>query len=160
MENKGTDLSCYFNNIGIRPTFINNKIFGNLYVVENLKPYSKFPERFIAVSDKTNKFYFVDCVCCDEKEFVEYIFIEINFGDLYTMSRRNISLYDLCVKHLNDIYVYLEDWDGMIYEKNSFHELYEDGFIDENDYIGIKSKTFNKTLLIGMLLEDDIKRIE
>ena len=75
MENKGTDLSCYFNNIGIRPTFINNKIFGNLYVVENLKPYSKFPERFIAVSDKTNKFYFVDCVCCDEKEFVEYIFI-------------------------------------------------------------------------------------
>ena len=156
---KETDLARYFRSIGIRPTFTNNKIFGNLYVVENLMPNSKFPERFIAVSDKTNKFYFVDCVCCDEKEFVEYIFVEIKFGDLYMMLR-NISLYDLCIKHLNDIYVYLEDWDGMIYEKNSFHELYEDGFIDENDYIGIKSKTFDNALLIGMLLEDNIKRIE
>ena len=107
---KETDLARYFRSIGIRPTFTNNKIFGNLYVVENLMPNSKFPERFIAVSDKTNKFYFVDCVCCDEKEFVEYIFVEINFGDLYMMLR-NISLYDLCIKHLNDIYVYLEDWD-------------------------------------------------
>ena len=68
MKNKETDLARYFRSIGIRPTFTNNKIFGNLYVVENLMPYSKFPERFIAVSDKTNKFYFVDCICCDEKE--------------------------------------------------------------------------------------------
>ena len=63
---KETDLARYFRNVGIRPTFTNNKIFGNLYVVENLMPYSKFPERFIAVSDKTNKFYFVDCTCYDD----------------------------------------------------------------------------------------------
>ena len=63
---KETDLARYFRSIGIRPTFTNNKIFGNLYVVENLMPLSKFPERFIAVSDKTNKFYFVDCTCYDD----------------------------------------------------------------------------------------------
>ena len=89
---KETDLARYFRSIGIRPTFTNNKIFGNLYVVENLMPYSKFPERFIAVSDKTNKFYFVDCTCYDDLDgFVEYTFVDINFGDLYVMSRMGVS---------------------------------------------------------------------
>ena len=57
---KETDLARYFRSIGIRPTFTNNKIFGNLYVVDNLYPKAKFPEKFIGVSDKTNKFYLFD----------------------------------------------------------------------------------------------------
>ena len=160
MKNKETDLARYFRSIGIRPTFTNNKIFGNLYVVENLMPYSKFPERFIAVSDKTNKFYFVDCICCDEREFVEYTFVDINFGDLYVMSRMGVSEYDFYRKHMENIHTYLEDWDGIVYERNHFQTLYDDGYIDKNAHIVIKSKTFEKAFLIGMLLEDDIKRIE
>ena len=154
--NKETNLARYFRNIGIRPTFTNNKIFGNLYVVDNLYPKAKFPEKFIGVSDKTNKFYLFDCLCCDEHEFVEYRVIELTYKDFYDISNLGISEYQLYERHMNDIYTYLEDWDGIVYENNDFCILYEDDELPSKyEYIHLKHTTFNNIILLGGLLNNN-----
>ena len=154
---KKTRVDHYYERLGIRATMINNKIFGNVYVIYNLIPLAKYPEKFIGLATKTNKFYLFDCICCDERDFVEYTVVELTYKDFFDMSTQPIKEIDLYRKHYHNIYSYLEDFDGIVYEKADFCMLYEDDMLpDKDEYIKINSIIFNKIIMLSTMLDNKL----
>lgn len=148
-------LDIYYSTLGIKPVISNDKIFGNVYMIDNLID-NKFPLQFIGLSTKTSKYYFFNCSSYDDKDFVEYIVIELGYKDLYDVAIYSASALDLYLRKCNNIYSYLADRSGVEYEKVELSYLEDEGILPKyNEYIIMKKNTFNNIMMLGNIIENN-----
>ena len=97
-----TNVDKYYSLLGIRPSMINDSIFGNVYVLINLDK-SNYPKVFIGYSTKKEKFYLFNCIYLEDAiypfgKLVEYIVVDLTSQDLFKIVNKGtkIKLFFLC----------------------------------------------------------------
>ena len=155
-----TNVDKYYSLLGIRPSMINDSIFGNVYVLINLDK-SNYPKVFIGYSTKKKKFYLFNCIYLEDAiypfgKLVEYIVVDLTSADLFKIVNKGTKIKDIYDNKTIFSYV-IDDTDGDL-EKVQKSYLSKEEDISNVDFydtlemeLKLTNEQFNEIILLSAL---------
>lgn len=155
-----TNVDKYYSLLGIRPSMINDSIFGNVYVLANLDK-SNYPKVFIGYSTKKEQFYLFNCIYLEDAiypfgKLVEYIVVDLISEDLFKIKNNGMKMEELYNNKTIFSYV-IDDTDGDL-EQVQISYLSKEEDISNVDFydtlemeLKLTSEQFNEIILLYTL---------